>query len=347
MEIRKRARDQKAGSEVDGRNRRETANGRSVNVSDLYEKIGRVGEGTYGIVYKARNLQTKEYVALKRCIPHNESSDGFPVTTLREIQSLRICGRHPNVVALETVAVSKNGVFLVFEFCEHDLADLIDRHYQKHKKSPFRESSVKTLLIQLLGALDYVHCHHLIHRDLKLSNLLHTRRGVLKLADFGLSRPFSSSGNNAALTPQVASLWYRPPELLLGSRQYTQSIDIWATGCIFAEFLQGMPLLNGKTEADQLNRMFHTLGVPDDLEWPDLPAMPLLQDGTIRLPDRQIFLNTLLDTFAFLSTEGLRLLCTLLRYDPNRRGTARQALTSHYFSDLPLPTTEADMPKFR
>jgi cyclin-dependent kinase 10 len=323
-----------------------TTVGQCVSVADRYDKIGRVGEGTYGIVYKAKDRLTGKLVALKRCIPHHESSDGFPVTTLREIQSLRMCSTHPNIVTLETVAVSKNGVFLVFEYCEHDLGDLIDAHYHKYNKSPFHQAAAKTLLRELLSALDYMHGLHLIHRDLKVSNLLYTNKGSLRLADFGLSRPYADT--HVVLTPKVASLWYRPPELLLGATTYTPaSLDMWATGCIFGELLQGFPLMNGKNELDQIDKVFRCMGVPAATEWPEFRNLPLVRDGSIELPHRSSCRRSLLDTFGYLSDVGLQLLTSLVQYEPTKRWTAAKALQSPYFQEAPRPTPSRDMPRFR
>jgi serine/threonine protein kinase len=314
--------------------------GRCLHVSDRYEKVGRVGEGTYGVVYKARDRFNNKFVALKRCIPHHESSDGFPITTLREIASLRICC-HSNIVSLDTVAVSKNGVFLVFEYCEHELASLIDSHFTIHKSSPFPQAACKTLLQQLLQALSFVHSHHVIHRDVKLSNLLYTNKGKLKLADFGLSRSYHTG---AALTENVASLWYRPPELLLGSPRYSQAIDLWASGCVFAEFLKGYPAMNGKNPEEQLEKIVQVVGLPNLHDWPGLQEMPLVRDGAVQFPARSK--RTLLDDFCHLSIHGLRLLSSLLLYNPDKRWTAHQALESSYFDEEPLPTRPCDMPQF-
>ena len=128
------------------------------NVSSRYEKIGRIGQGTYGVVYQARDKQSRDIVALKRCLAHHESSDGFPTTTLREISLLKEIqgsGGHPHIVSLKdvTVSSSRSGVFLVFEYAEHDLATLVDNHYKQHQSSPFRESEVKKLMQQLLDAI--------------------------------------------------------------------------------------------------------------------------------------------------------------------------------------------------
>jgi serine/threonine protein kinase len=364
-----------------------------VHVFPSSKKVGRVGEGTYGVVYKAENREKPgDFVALKRCIPHHEATDGFPLTALREINSLRLLQHHPHVISLRTdigmVAVSKNDVFLVFEYCEHEIAQILDHHYQKHQQhkhhhhqhssshhkslytSPsfgnhsmwraFQEPHVKTLMKQLLSALDCMHSHRLIHRDLKMSNLLYTASGNLKLADFGLSRALPASNKivddgGYHLTPNVVSLWYRPPELLLGSKTYNQSIDLWGAGCIFAELLLGYPLWSAKTEAEQIQMIFSGLGVPTAHRWPRVMEMPLVQQGTVSLQPSSIKKSAaatsnmpLLDSFSYLSSSGLLLLTHLLHYDANHdRWTAAQALESTYFSSDPLPTPPSEMPKFR
>lgn len=356
--------------------------GRCVGVSDRFRKCGRVGEGTYGVVYKAEDRQKPgDFVALKRCIAHHEASDGFPLTALREIQSLRLLQQHPHVISLRAdigmVAVSKNDVFLVFEYCEHDLAQLLDYHYhkqqrhynQKHPqkkpclvtsakpggfKSPLRESHVKTLMKHLLSAIECIHSHRLIHRDIKVSNLLYTASGHLKLADFGLSRslPAQSAATEEGyhLTANVVSLWYRAPELLLGSKTYGQAIDLWSAACCFAELLQGYPLWMGKTEDEQMDSIFHTIGYPTAESWPRFPEMPLVKAGTVSLTAPNAALASsmpLLDSFSFLSSSGLLLLTYMLHYDTHQRWSATKALESPYFTSEPLPTPPSDMPKFK
>ena len=285
------------------------------------------------------------------------------------------------MVHLEQVAVSKRsggGVFLVLEHCDYDLADLVDAHYGKHRTSPFTESACKRLMMQLLSALEFLHAHHIIHRDIKLSNLLYTYSsttttitttseqghggggGSLKLADFGLSRRYSNNSSHVALTPTVASLWYRPPELLLGAKTYNATLDTWASGCIFAELLKGIPLFTGKNELDQLHQIMQRLGVPSRQDWPGLADMPLIQDGSIQLLPAAaaaaaaattntsiIQSRSILDEFSFLSASGLRLLLSLLAYNPDKRWSAETATKSPYFSEDPLPTPVDQMPRFR
>ena len=312
--------------------------GRCSNVGQRYVKIGRVGEGTYGIVYKARDKQTNQIVALKRCLPHHQDSDGFPLTTLREIATLR--NQHPNMIRLQEVAVSSSSVFLVFDFCPYDLAHLVDQHYHVHRKSPFSTPQVKRLIIQLLSALAFLHSRRILHRDLKLSNLLYTEKGELKLADFGLSRKYK-----LPLTPKVVSLWYRPPELLLGAHVYDESIDTWGAGCVMGELLLGKPLWNCKSEMEMIGTLFCELGLPTQNNWPGFFTMPLIANQSIVLP----ILSSpakLWDRFPGISLAGLSMLSNLISWDPGRRWSAQKAEHATYMKEYPSPTPAQAMPRF-
>ena len=242
-----------------------------------FEKLNRIGEGTYGLVYRAVDKQDRKIVALKRIILHNESKDGFPLTTIREIAMLRRIN-HPNCVKLLDIVVGRkrDGVFLVFEYCEHDLASLLD-----HVKEPFSESEAKSLILQLLSATKYLHENWIIHRDIKLSNLLYNNKGELKLADFGLARMYCLPSE--PMTQKVVTLWYRAPEILLGSSLYTVAIDIWAIGCTLGELLRYKPLVCGDTEMDQILLIFDMLGYPNIRIWPSVESLPLIKNGTVRI----------------------------------------------------------------
>lgn len=355
--------------------------GRCPNVSERYKKISRIGEGTYGIVYKAIDQEastndSQKIVALKRCLPHFEASDGFPITTLREIQILReisLDGGHENIVALKEVAVGSNcsSVFLVFEYLHFDLAKLIDEHYGKYSKSPFTLAQTKCLAKQLLSALVHLHEKCIIHRDLKLSNLLYDKdRGLLKLADFGLARKMEgvcedeiatlpsylpSARLDMDLTPRVVSLWYRPPELLLNATTYSMAIDQWATGCVIAELILGKPLFRGKNDLDQIGKIVEVLGSPTVKDWPDLLDMPLVKGGTVQLPfavaHNEVNSNqtkgTLMDIFTdFLSPSGFEVFENLLMYNPKRRWSATVTHDCAWFDEYPHAVNREFMPRF-
>jgi serine/threonine protein kinase len=221
-----------------------------------YRKVNRIGEGTYGFVYRAVHRTTGTVVALKRIILHNENQDGFPLTSLREVKTLNACRNHPHVIQLHEVVVGPNrdAVFLLFEYCEHDLSTLL-----KAFKAPFKESEIKCLAKQLLSAVEHIHSKWVVHRDIKLSNLLYNSKGQLKLADFGLARTLSYPAP-AALTQTVVTLWYRAPEVLLGATNYSFPIDVWSVGCILGELLLNQPLLPGSSELDQIRWIFHLMG---------------------------------------------------------------------------------------
>lgn len=188
-----------------------------------------------------------------------------------------------------------------------------------------------------------MHEKHLIHRDIKLSNLLYTQRGMLKLADFGLSRNYADE-LQSELTPNVASLWYRAPELLLGAKSYGLAIDLWAVGCISGEITTGKPLMQGKTELDQIHEVFDCVGLPNP-KCKFFSNLPLIQNEEVKLPNKSR--RKLLDLLGnLLSRSGLEMVHSLLQYEPDLRWSAAKCLESTYFRDPPLPTEPRDMPHF-
>ncbi|XP_055538173.1 cyclin-dependent kinase 10 [Wyeomyia smithii] len=303
----------------------------------VFQKCNRVGEGTYGIVFRAKDTKTNEIVALKKVrIDQQIFKDGFPISGLREIQILKNCN-HDNVVKLKEVVVgnSLESIFLVMEFCEQDLASLLD-----NMETPFSESQVKCIIIQLLKGLKYLHSNFMIHRDLKVSNLLLTDKGCLKIADFGLARYISDSGK--AMTPGLVTLWYRSPELLFGAKEQTTAVDMWATGCILGELLSHKPLMPGVSEISQIELIIDLLGTPSEAIWPDFPKLPAVQNFTLKVQPY----NNLKPKFPWLSSAGLRLLNFLFMYDPSKRATAEECLQSSYFKEAPLPCDPKLMPTF-
>lgn len=300
-----------------------------------FEKLNRIGEGTYGVVYRARDTKSGEIVALKK-IRMEREKEGLPVCSVREI-SLLMQLRHRHVVELIDVVVGRdlNSMFLVMKYCEQDLASLID-----HMKVPFTESQVKCIMLQLLDGLKYMHDHFVIHRDLKVSNLLLTDKGCLKIADFGLAR--AAGEPTKPLTPKVVTLWYRAPEILFGDETYTTALDMWSVGCIFGEVLNNKPLLPGKSEANQVELIVNLLGSPNDDIWPGFSSLPLAK----KLNFSQQPYNNLNQKFHWLSDEGSKLLNEFLMYNPKKRISAAKALRSVYFRQKPLPVDPELMPTY-
>ncbi|XP_043466663.1 cyclin-dependent kinase 11B [Leptopilina heterotoma] len=295
-----------------------------------FQCLNRIEEGTYGVVYRARDKRTEEIVALKR-LKMEKEKEGFPITSLREINTL-LKAQHPNIVTVREIVVGSNmdKIFIVMDYVEHDLKSLMET--MKQKKQVFIPGEVKCLMQQLLRAVAHLHDNWILHRDLKTSNLLLSHRGILKVGDFGLAREYGSPLRQ--YTPVVVTLWYRAPELLLGGKEYSTPIDMWSVGCIFAEFLRMEALFPGKSEMDQLNKIFKELGTPSDRIWPGYSKLPMVQ----KIPFSHYPVNNLRQRFSLSLTDlGIELLNKFLTYDPQQRITAEDALKGGYFNEPPLP----------
>lgn len=309
-----------------------------------FETLNHIEEGSYGWVSRAKEIGTSSIVALKK-VKMDYMQDGFPIAALREIQLLSKV-RHPNVVDLREVVMGDafDEVVLVMEFLEHDLKTL-----QEDMPEPFLASEIKTILRQLASAVDFLHGEHIMHRDLKTSNILLNNRGELKLADFGMARISPPADNPyAPLTQLVVTLWYRAPELLLGSTNYDYSIDMWSLGCIFGELLQKEALLTGKNEVDQLSKIFALCGLPSETTWPEFYRLPnakalkLPRDSNKSDPNGTIIRGK----FPFLTNLGAELLASLLSLNPERRPTAKEVLEHPYFKENPKPKPPEMFPTF-
>uniref|UniRef100_A0A2P2M8U0 cyclin-dependent kinase n=1 Tax=Rhizophora mucronata TaxID=61149 RepID=A0A2P2M8U0_RHIMU len=281
---------------------------------DEFERLNKIDEGTYGVVYRAKDKRTDEIVALKK-VKMEKEREGFPLTSLREINIL-LSFHHPSIVDVKEVVVGSNldSIFMVMEYMEHDLKGLMES-----MKQPFSQSEVKCLMLQLLEGIKYLHDNWVLHRDLKTSNLLLNNRGELKICDFGLARQYGSPLK--PYTHLVVTLWYRAPELLLGAKQYSTAIDMWSLGCIMAELLSKEPLFNGKTEFDQLDKIFRILGTPNETIWPGFSKLPGVKVNFVKHQYnllRKKFPATSFTGSPVLSDSGFDLLNKLLTYDPEK-----------------------------
>ncbi|XP_076451707.1 cyclin-dependent kinase 11B-like [Babylonia areolata] len=296
--------------------------------------MNRIEEGTYGVVYRARDRKTGEIVALKR-LKMEKEKEGFPITSLREINTL-LKAQHTNIVTVREIVVGSNmdKIYIVMDYVEHDLKSLMET-----MKHPFSVGEVKTLMLQLLRAVAHLHDNWILHRDLKTSNLLLSHKGILKVGDFGLAREYGSPLK--AYTPIVVTLWYRAPELLLCCKEYSKPIDMWSVGCIHAELLTMKALWPGKSDIDQLNKIFKDLGSPNEKIWEGLGKLPGWQKTSFQHYPQNTIRNRFGPQFSDL---GFDLLNRLLTYDPTKRIDAKSAVDHEWFSESPLPTDPSMFP---
>lgn len=225
---------------------------------DSFTCLRKVDEGSYGVVYKAQDNQTGAIVAVKK-IKLESQNEGFPITSLREINAM-MAFDHPNIVKVKEVVFGRtlDKIFVIMEYVDYELKSLLE-----NKKFTLSHGQVKYIMKELLLAVNYMHSHWTLHRDIKTSNILIDREGRLKVGDLGLSRSFADPLK--PYTHMVVTMWYRAPELLLGSRVYSTGVDLWSVGCVFAELLLREPLFAGRNEQDQVERILKLLGVPKEL----------------------------------------------------------------------------------
>ncbi|CAL0300679.1 unnamed protein product [Lupinus luteus] len=299
--------------------------------AESFKMIDKVGQGTYSNVYKALDRDTGEIVALKK-VKFNTSKPGSIKFMAREIMTLQRLD-HPNVVKLKGLATSrmKYSIYLVFDFMQTDLARIIARPGER-----LTEPQVKCYMHQLLSGLQHCHDRGILHRDIKGSNLLIDKNGMLKIADFGLANYYNPN-QNQALTSRVVTLWYRAPELLLGATDYGVGIDLWSAGCLLAEMFTGFPIMPARTEVEQLHKIFRLCGTPSEEYWKKLNL-----STTFRPP--KSYRPSIVETFRDLPSSSLGLLCTLLALDPAFRGSASRALKNQFFFTSPLACDLSGLP---
>ncbi|KAF0920450.1 hypothetical protein E2562_035161 [Oryza meyeriana var. granulata] len=303
--------------------------------ADTFEKLNKIGSGTYSNVYRARDTVSGRIVALKKVRFDNLEPESVKFMA-REILILRKLN-HPNVVKLEGLVTSRMScsLYLVFEYMEHDLAGLAASPDVK-----FTLPQIKCYVQQLLSGLEHCHNNNVLHRDIKGSNLLLDNNGILKIADFGLAT-FFDPRHKRPMTSRVVTLWYRPPELLLGATDYGVGVDLWSAGCILAELLHGKPIMPGRTEVEQLHKIFKLCGSPSEEYW----KKSKLPHATIFKP-QQPYKRCIKEAFKDFPPSSLPLVETLLAIDPAERQTATAALQSEFFATEPYACDPSSLPTY-
>ncbi|KAM7263676.1 hypothetical protein ACFE04_001359 [Oxalis oulophora] len=303
---------------------------------EKYEKLEKVGEGTYGKVYKAKDKSTGQLVALKKTRLEMDE-EGVPPTALREVSLLQLLSQSLYIVRLLTVEhvdkesninnTNKANLYLVFEYLDTDLKKFIDTYRKGSNPKPLPDPLIKSFLYQLCKGVTHCHSHGVLHRDLKPQNLLIDKdKGILKIADLGLGRAFTVPIKS--YTHEIVTLWYRAPEVLLGSTHYSLAVDMWSVGCIFAEMARRQALFPGDSEFQQLLHIFKLLGTPTDKQWP----------GVASFRDWHVYplweAQNLSRAVPSLDPDGVDLLSKMLKYDPAERISAKAALDHPYFDSL-------------
>jgi len=317
----------------------------------VFDKKHQLGKGTFGDVFMGADKETREVVALKMINTQQEANYGFPITTIREVKILKAL-THPNIVKLIEIVTSKEQnaipkiVYLVFEYHEFDLTGILGT-----PKIRLTQDHIKSWSMQLLQGVHYMHVNKIIHRDLKTANILIGRNGELKIADWGLARNWNEKMEK--LTNPVITLWYRPPELLLGCKKYSPKIDMWSVGCIIAEMFRRSGLLTGSNDASQIDLIFKTLGHPTVEDFPDIHQVcpqwtkhePASVDETLVCRLRETLMARLPNP-RWVTDNAIILIQNLLAYNPAKRWSALTACQdAEYFYEAPSikPAQELSM----
>lgn len=294
----------------------------------MYVHEKKIGEGTYATIYKAYTTNNQP-VAIKR-IKKTKYSTGIDISAIREVRALKKIN-NKYVIKLIDVYIKYDDIHLVLEFIDTDLESII-----KNKNIIFLPGDIKSWMIMLLSGVYSLHEKFLIHRDIKPNNILVSQNGIIKIADFGLTRTI---GGN--MTSQAITRWYRPPELLLGSKKYGPSVDMWSVGCVFAELMLRVPFFAGESDIEQLNLIFKVFGTPDEEKYPSIKDL----SGYIKFNKKEPIV--LEEIFTAASKDTLSLLKKFFIFDPSQRISAYDALMDEYFSNEPKATLPQNLPFYR
>ena len=299
----------------------------------------KIGQGAYGVVFKAIDKKTKEQVALKKLFGAFQDEVDSQ-RTFREVMLLQELNGHDNIIRLLNVIKAENDVdlYLVFDYMEADLFNVI-------RANILQEIHKKFIIYQILKALKFIHSADIIHRDLKPSNVFINSDCHIKLGDFGLARTLDHDPQmKNMVTEYVATRWYRAPEMILAAQKYGKPIDMWSVGCILYELIVGSPLLPGKSTKDMMKMMFAVTGFPDRKEYNEVKKECKIQqiDYDDLLQEKIKKKKNILQTVSKYTHDevAIDLLLKLLQFNPKKRLTAEEALEHPYVADFHNPEEE-------
>ncbi|XP_065909507.1 cyclin-dependent kinase-like 2 [Dysidea avara] len=287
---------------------------------EKYENLGLVGEGSYGMVLKCRHRETKQIVAIKKFL-ESEEDKMVKKIALREVRMLKQL-RHENLVNLIEVFRRKKRLFLVFEFVDHTVLDDLEKF-----PTGMEAQAVRKCIWQVFKGIEFCHLHHVIHRDVKPENILISKKGVVKLCDFGFARTLANPGE--VYTDYVATRWYRSPELLVGDTDYGKAVDVWAIGCVFCEMLSGEPIFPGDSDIDQIYLIIKCLGNLTAKHREVFRKNDLFVG--MRLPEARE-LNPLEKRYPHSGLLVMDIIKCCLKLDPTERSSCTQLLQHKYFT---------------
>ena len=293
-----------------------------INSNFLYKRLGLIDSGTYGKVFKVKNFKFKKIYACKE-VKLTAKKDELNFFALREI-NLLLSINHPNIIFVREAKMNllAEKFFIIMEYCNFDIRSILE------SKTKFSITQIKTIFKQLLFGMSTLHDNFIIHRDLKTSNILLTKKGILKICDFGMARIFNFKSK--FMSQEVVTLWYRPPEILLGQKNYTSSVDLWALGCILSELVTSEVLFSGRSELDQLIKIFNGLGTPTSEIWLNLHSLPFTKKIIFPL---QPYNDTFSKMYGKMDSITIDLIQKFLVYDPLKRISVNLALRHQFFNN--------------
>ncbi|KAL7327111.1 Mitogen-activated protein kinase 11 [Mucor circinelloides] len=317
-------------------------NAETFTVNARYRIIRKVGSGAYGTVCSAFDLQHQQYCAIKK-VYRVFDKKLLTKRCLREMKLLRLFNNHPRIIELFDMDMLEGSeeIYLIFGCMDASLHDVI------HSKQPLDTVHSQWFLFQLLSGLKYIHSANVIHRDLKPANILVNKDCDLRICDFGMARSFDQGDTTSYLTEYVTTRWYRSPEIMVSSQNYSKAIDIWSVGCIFGEILGRKVLFQGRDHVDQLHKILGIMGLPKDISFWDLTENVSAHLQTIctadglPLPTESVNFATLFPT---ATPEALDTLKSLLNLDPTKRLTVEEALRCTYIQPFSDPIEESLIP---